>query len=591
VRKNLFGDTVDVQGNQLGCKVCLRNTAPGINKVKGLIRIKGRKALLWSMCPGNRENEKQLELVGPAGSILWKALKPFGLTRDSFDVQNVVRCRPKENQPTKRELCCCSMYNEEALKRNNGNAVVHLILGDVAGQQLLGKHFKKDQPVFWHDPWNAYVVLNQHPSYILRQGGTEAKNLYKDWSSRFRAVQAILDHPGRYGYAGSSNYALVQTKAEMDDLEDRLHHEAKAGRRISVDLEWGEIDGKQVVLVAGFGWGHYASNNWNSWRGGARSVVLDHPQAKASSALKRRVVSVMEDSTIRKVLHHGCSDVDIARRLLGAKLGSNLHGYDFDTNTGTYLRYSWMRAFGLETLAYKFLPEFADYKDCVAPWNGNFAEAPLDLLMLRNCGDCDVTKRLETLIADEVPYELMQIYIHCGFTLSTMEQRGPILDWKTHEKIQKVIPQKLAKLTTQLQQVAEDPEFDPGNKIGWLLYDKLKLPAPEANEHGNLTTDAAYLEQLVAQTSSPVPQMVLDYRKLRTMESNFMATYARSAKMHGGELRTIWWLTGAVTGRLRSGASGTGEKGLVNLQNIHSSPLLRNMLVSDKNWRKALEIA
>lgn len=591
MRKNLFGDVVDDRGNQLGCKVCPRNTVRGINKVKGLDRIKGRRAMLWAMCPGDRENEKRIELVGPSGNLLWIALKPLGLDRDSFDIQNVVRCRPRENQPTKTELHCCSMHNDEALKLNRGNAVVHLILGDVAGQQLLGKQFKKDQPVFWHAPWNAYVVLNHHPSYILRQGGTAAKGLYKDWSTRFRSVKAILDHPGRHGYVSSLDYALVRNEKEMDDLENKLRHEAAAGRRISVDLEWGTVDGKQVALVAGFGWGHYTSSRWNSWRGGARSVVLDHPQARVSPALKRRVVAVMEDPSIRKVLHHGCSDVNVARKLLGAKLGANLRGYDFDTYLGTYLRHSWMRAFSLESLAYKFLPEFADYKDCVDQWSGNFAEAPLDVLMLRNCGDCDATKRLETLISGDVPYELMQIYIHCSFTLATMEQRGPLLDWKTHEKIQKVIPQKLEKLTTQLRQVAEDPEFDPSRQIGWLLYDKLKLPAPEANEHGNLTTDAAYLELLATQTNSPVPQMVLDYRKLRTMESNFMATYARSAKMHGGELRTIWWLTGAVTGRLRSGASGTGEKGLVNLQNIHGSPLLKNMLVSDKNWRIALEAA
>ena len=154
--------------------------------------------------------------------------------------------------------------------------------------------------------------------------------------------------------------------------------EAAAGRRISEDLEWGIVDGEQSILVAGFGWGRYLGKSWDSWSGGARSVVLDHPEGRASSNLKRRVVRIMEDASIRKVMHNGRSDVDISRDLLGAKLGVDLRGYDFDTYLGAYLKDSWRPAFGLEAMVNEFLPEFGDFKDSVADWDGNFAEAPLE---------------------------------------------------------------------------------------------------------------------------------------------------------------------------------------------------------------------
>jgi len=61
--------------------------------------------------------------------------------------------------------------------------------------------------------------------------------------------------------------------------------------------------------------------------------------------------------------------------------------------------------------------------------------------------------------------------------------------------------------------------------------------------------------------------------------------------MHGGELRTIWWLCGAATGRLRSGKSEKAEveEGVMNFQNLARNVAMKNPLVSDVNWRLALE--
>ena len=151
MRANLFGNPIDIKGQILGCSSCPLDRAPGVNKVKGLVRIKGRRAFLWAQSPDSRENEKRIELVGSGGKLVWdEGLGYHGLTRDIFDVQNVLRCQPlgdveiikgqptkitpsdSEHTPTKEELRCCSVYNHEALELNRERAQVHVILGDIA---------------------------------------------------------------------------------------------------------------------------------------------------------------------------------------------------------------------------------------------------------------------------------------------------------------------------------------------------------------------------------------------------------------------------------------------------------------------------
>jgi DNA polymerase len=590
--QNLFGQRMSAGGKILGCDGCPSNKVPGLRKIKGLSRIKGCPAFLWAQSPGKIENAKGLELVGPDGELLWGALKKTDLSRKDFDIQNIVRCRPvdegrNDRDPSKKEILCCSVYNDQARELNRSCARVHLVLGDIAGSQLLGKAFKKSKPIFWHEPWDAYVVLNWHPNYLLRQGGENTGEEYLTWQNRFRAVREIINHPGRWGYVKSRDYRTVRTLKEFDEMERLIRLEAKTGRRVSVDVEDG--DNRKTLLLAGFGVGHWRDpKDWQTWTGTCWSVVLDHPEARYELShareMKQRVRKLVEDDSIKKSLHNGSYDSNQFRGLLQARL----RGYDYDTMYGTYLRYSYLRSCSLENLTYRFFPEFCDYKDVTAGWEENFAKVPLDRLVLRNCGDCDVTKKLEERFAPQVPYPLMQVYIHAGFTLDSMENRGPLLDQEQWDKANKIVPKMIVKLDRKLQQISGEPTFDCDSpkQVAWLIYDVLKLPIPEEGR----STKNDVLNQLAAVTGNPTLEIIQKRRSLRVIQSTFLGGYARSAHLHGGELRTIWWLTGAVTGRLRSGKGDRAEaEGVVNFQNLHGNPLLQNLLVSDVNWRRALE--
>lgn len=594
--RNLFGKEVLrlAKGEKgVGCFFCPLDKVPGIVKIKGLDRIKRRKVFLWTQSPGRQENIQGLELVGPAGRFLWETASLFGFKRSDFDIQNTCRCRPTDNEdkdrnPTKEELRCCSIYNEQALELNQGEADVHLICGEIAGKQLLKKAYRKDTPVFWYKPWNAYVVLNTHPSYVLRLGGKEAGGAYLTFRDRFRAVRAILDHPGRWGYVKSRDYGPVDDSLGVERLLDTLYAEASAGRRVSVDLEDGVVDGRNVPLMVGFGWGHFTKKgDLGSWEGGARSVILEHPENKKNKSrlplIKERLAQVIADPKLEKVFQHGSYDEDPIEKYFGVKLG----GYVYDTQYAAFLKDSNLRSYSLASMIRYWFPEFADYKtEMVKEWNSNFAEAPLDRLVIYNCADCDIPKRIEDKIGSSISLPLLQTYIQDAFVIDGMESRGPVLDWEEHARLSEEVPKLLEPLTQQLRILAEDSNFNPAApaQVAKLLFDKLKLP------HEGRSTQADTLELLHKQTGHPAPKLVIQWRALNVIKNTFLVGYAKSAERNNGELHTIWHLTGAATGRLRSGKGEEAEReGIVNLQNTHGNKIMQNLMVSDPNWRLALK--
>ena len=176
------------------------------------------------------------------------------------------------------------------------------------------------------------------------------------------------------------------------------------------------------MLLAGFGTGRFGDpDDFMSWTGRNWSVVLDHPESQHTSgslrAMQARVKALIEDATVKKALQNGASDTAACRSQLGARL----RGYDYDTQHGTYLKYSFLRSCRLDDLTQLFFPEFADYKDVVESWAGDYSKAPLDALLLRNQGDVAVTKRLEAKFSPDVKQPLVKVYIHAGMSLARGE--------------------------------------------------------------------------------------------------------------------------------------------------------------------------
>src|SRR6266566_3400908 len=110
-----------------GCEFCPLNKVHGLHKVMNLEKVVGKKIMIWAQNPGELENIKRMELVGPAGKLLWAEAAKVGLKREDCGLQNVVRCWTVDvneldqlipREPSKEEIHCCSIYTEEAIKIN-----------------------------------------------------------------------------------------------------------------------------------------------------------------------------------------------------------------------------------------------------------------------------------------------------------------------------------------------------------------------------------------------------------------------------------------------------------------------------------------
>lgn len=552
-------------------------------KIKGLERIKGRRAMLWVQCPGRVENEKGLELVGPSGQLFWELARLQGLDRNAFDIQNVLRCRPtdengKDRDPTKEELRCCSVYNDEALFRNRSNAVVHLILGEIAAKVLLKKSYAKGTPIFWHQPWNAYVVIAPHPSYALRKRREGSEAVVTELRDCIRVANSVLNAPGRFGFVGRQDYGDIRDEAALTAFLGYLHGESRAGRYISVDLEWGTVrDNPETPLMVGLGWGH-AENK--VWKGGARSVLLEHPEFRNPklATFKEKLARFLGDKSVKKSLHNGSGDVTVCERYFKSKF----EGYAFDSYYGAYLFDSNLQKYGIGALVKRWFLEFADYKTGLIGDETNFANIPLERLVPYNCADADIGMRITEKVKDKISLPLLQIYILDGFVFDGMGKRGPFLDYKEHARLAQEVPKLIEPILQKLRVIAGNPNFNPGShdQVAALLFDKLRIKAESRS------TNANDLEIIYASNKHPALKLVIQYRALNIVMNTFLESYKRSADRNGGRITTKWFLAGTATGRLRSG--GDGDDGYVNLQNVHGDPNISGLLISDPRWRDAL---
>lgn len=580
-----------------GCDFCPLNKIKGLHKVKNLDKIQGKTLMVWAQSPGYNENKEGRELVGDAGKFLWEHAASVGLKRADCDIQNVVRCWPVDvdedteqwtprHTPNKQELHCCSLYTEQALEKVQGKTKVHLVFGQVAAKALLKGEYRKDQKTFWSEKLKAWVILTYHPSYFLR--GAPRSKIDEFREAIAIAVQKAKSGVGRFAYIRNQDYRSVRGHdVEKEILEPVLEASSK-GIVITVDIEDGlDENGENVITYVGFSWA----------KGMSRGMWLAHKDLRLGTKWRNKKLEVLkrilEDPEIKKALHYGCYDV----WKLFKKLGIRLKGFVHDTIFSEYLRFPGRKAYGLEAIADIRFREFAGYKGILDEHRDketglvNFYTIPMRTEEIYNGADCDLTKRIQLSNRKKVKEPLLRLFMHVAPVLARMEERGPWVDFKHGEILDRWIPIRLATVLKQIQEIANDKHFNPNKpqSVAEVVYDKLKLgrhlDEKWRAEYGR-TTNADTM--LILSSFHKFPKLILEFRQLAKKKSTYMDGFRNSALMHGGRVRTMWKLTGTVTGRLRSGGEKSGKKkskGLVNLQNIHGAKEIECLLVSDLKWR------
>jgi uracil-DNA glycosylase len=140
---------------------------------EGLARA---RLMLVGEQPGDREDLAGHPFVGPAGSLLDRALDEAGIERKDAYVTNVVKHfkwvergkRRIHQKPNAREIGACTPWLESELEVVK--PLVLVALGATAAQALLGRKFRvTQQRGTWIESALApRVTATVHPSSILR---------------------------------------------------------------------------------------------------------------------------------------------------------------------------------------------------------------------------------------------------------------------------------------------------------------------------------------------------------------------------------------------------------------------------------------
>ncbi len=131
--------------------------------------------------PGRDEDLQGEPFVGRSGKLLDRLVYvELGLTRASFYIANVVKCRPPGNRdPAPDEVAACSGYLEGQLRLLDPSVVV--TLGNVATRVLLGTTEGISTLRGRSHPWRGRVLVPTfHPAFALRGGGAVVAQMRAD---------------------------------------------------------------------------------------------------------------------------------------------------------------------------------------------------------------------------------------------------------------------------------------------------------------------------------------------------------------------------------------------------------------------------
>ena len=126
------------------------------------------KLVFIGEAPGQQEDQSGLPFVGASGKMLDGILGSLGMSRDSYFICNVLKCRPPENRnPLPDEIEKCGPYLEKQMKILSPKYVV--ALGTFAAQSLL----KTIKPIGqlrgkWHQLPDFEVLPVYHPAAACR---------------------------------------------------------------------------------------------------------------------------------------------------------------------------------------------------------------------------------------------------------------------------------------------------------------------------------------------------------------------------------------------------------------------------------------
>ncbi|QAV32390.1 DNA polymerase I [Fervidobacterium changbaicum] len=338
-------------------------------------------------------------------------------------------------------------------------------------------------------------------------------------------------------------YRVISKESEFK----RLLEEIERAKKIAIDLETSSLDpfsGKivGVSIAVDEGRAYYIP-----------VAHLDGPNASIDTVKKFLKDTV---STTKFGGHNLKFDIKFLRRL-----GIEPEYPTFDTMIEAYLLNPNEKRFNLDEMALKFLGyKMMSYEEVMQGalplFAGDFSYVPVERAARYSCEDADMSLRIHNKLYPVIySNEMVELYekieLPLVSVLAQMELNGVFFDTQYLSALSVEMERKLSSLSQRIYEIAGEPfNLNSPKQVGYILFEKLKLPVMKSTNTGAYSTDVEVLENLAPDFE--IARLLLEYRKIQKLKSTYVDAIPTMVNKYTGRVHASFNQTGTATGRLSS---------------------------------------
>ena len=500
------------------------------------------KILFIGQAPAYYEVKSGHPFSGPSGVLLDGALETVGLNRKDVRTDNSVLCFNKagSGDPSRASVEACSGHITNAIEKADiiipmGNSA----LGAVLGKEISGiTHYSNT--LFRHE--EKIILPLIHPAFYLRQKNPE---MFRDFLDGMSLLKEQVDGEDLWSDLVPEVKVFRTIEEVVPFLEDLRDNPPKT---LAVDLETDYPDpvGGTITCVSlAMEYDKAFIIPWNA------QYLEDHG-SDLEPLLEYQVVydrlKEALEAQVGVVMHNSPFDARLLRR---EEINVPVHD---DTLLMHYALDERTTSQGLKSIA-RHLLGVADWETDIKQYLPNkqapYTLIPPDVLYPYAGRDSCYTLILRDKLRNrldsednEGPKRLYDDLLKpCNEMLMGLSLEGVSMDAELLVQSMTEMPEKLAQLEKELEELAEDRWFNPRSpkQISEVLFDKLKLRRINGN-----SANKDVLEQLSGE--HPFVDTLVEYRQYLKVSSTYIENFARS--YHNGKGYPELRLFGTVTGRL-----------------------------------------
>jgi len=467
-----------------------------------------------------------------ASKQLYRELYDVGIDLSQCYTTKAIKCNAHNEKPNSKAIKACREILEEEISIVNPKYI--LTLGSASLAVLLGKTNVGTNHGKVFDYKGITVISTYNPSAFIRQ---------PHLAIEFRADLTYFSRVmwGKKADPSDFKYKIIQSLEMLEKLCVHLQGEEV----IAYDIECTGLDpykkGEKLYMMG------IATEK------GVYIIPLETEHFRNNSVpvaeYYARINEILSKNKIKKVAHYGKFD----NRWLRNRGIPNPH-IDFDTYLGAYLL-NVNTPHGLKWLAKTYCGA-EDYDEGIV-FKGDLTKAEFEAMAKYCALDCYYTLKLYHIIKADILADpgltkvFQYIIMHGERVLQRIENRGIYVNQEELESVTKQYTKDKEILDADIRAMLPTDmtlmNLNSTKQLAELFFEKLKLPIISVTPSGTPATGKATLLRLA--DYSPLPAMVLKYKKLEKSLNGFLTPWVAYLK-RDGRLHTTYNIAKTATGRL-----------------------------------------